>query len=203
MGPDFACSLDEEKGYTKMFTQLRRHAPLRSLRRSVAVSLAGVFLCALVSPVLAAVTLPAGTKVPMEFAQTVDSRTARKGDIVKLTVSDDVLVNGEKVIAKGAPATATVMDVNKPTLFAKKAEIKLDQLRVRTVDGRLLQLGHYTSGKRVEATAPAASTGGLILLGPIGLAAGAFIHGGHMLIKPGTHIDGQVLNDTAINVAAR
>jgi hypothetical protein len=47
-----------------------------------------------------------------------------------------------------------------------------------------------------------ASAGGLILLGPNGLAAGAFIKGGHMVIKPGTHIDGGVLNDTPINTAA-
>ena len=187
-----------------MFTELRRHTRLRTLHRHAAGAVLGVFLSALVSPVLAAaVTLPAGTKVPLEFAQTVDSRTAKKGDVVKLTVQDDVFVNGGKLIAKGAPATATVMDVSKPKMFGKKAEIKLDQLRVTTVDGRLLQLGHYDSGKRIDAKAPAASTGGLILLGPIGLAAGAFIHGGHMEIKPGTQIDGVVLNDTPINVAVR
>jgi hypothetical protein len=187
-----------------MFTVVLGHPRLRSLRRGIAGGLAGVFLSALVSPVLAAeITVPAGTKVPMEFAQTVDSGTAKKGDIVKLTVQQDVSVNSEKIIARGAPATATVMDVSKGKMFGQKAEIKLDQLRVRTVNGRLIQLGHYNSGKRVDAKGPGAATGGLILLGPIGLAAGAFIKGGHMVIKPGTQIDGVVLNDTPISVAAR
>jgi hypothetical protein len=187
-----------------MFTVLLRHRRLRSLRSGIAGGLAGVFLSVLVSPVLGAVVaLPAGTKVPMDFAQTVDSRTAKKGDVVKLTVKQDVLVNGGKVIARGAPASATVMDVDKAKMFGQKAKITLDQLRVRAADGRLLQLGHYDSGKRIDAKAPGAATGGLILLGPIGLAAGAFIKGGHMVIKPGTEIDGVVLNNTPIRVAPR
>ena len=187
-----------------MFTQPLRHRRLRSLRRWIASGLASVFLSALVSPVLAAeVTLPAGTRVPLEFAQSVDSRTAKKGDLVKLTVAQDVIVSGQKVIAQGAPATATVMDVSHGKAFGKKAEIKLDQLRVPAVDGRLIQLGHYDSGKRYsDPKAEGAAAGGLILLGPIGLAAGAFIKGGHMLIKPGTHIDGAILTAIPINTSA-
>jgi hypothetical protein len=170
----------------------------------MAVGLTGLLLSALVSPVLAAeATLAAGTKIPLEFAQSVDSRTAKKGDLVNLKVQQDVTVNGEKVIAQGAPATAHVMDVSKGKAFGEKAEVKLDQLRVRAVDGRLIQLGHYDSGKRfVDPKAGGAAAGGAILLGPIGLAAGAFFKGGHMHIKPGTHIDGDVMNDTPINAPA-
>src|SRR3954471_3099067 len=186
-----------------MFTELLQHRRLRSLRRGIAGGLAGILLSALVSPVLAAeITLPAGTKVPLEFAQTVASRTAKKGDVVKLTVADDVVVNGEKATAKGAPAAATVSDVSHGKAFGKKAEVKLENLRVTAADGRLIQLGHYDSGKRVDPKGPGAAAGGLILLGPIGLAAGAFIKGGHLVIKPGTHIDAEVLNDTPTNAPA-
>lgn len=186
-----------------MFTQTSRHRRLLSLRQGVACFLAGVFLFALVAPALAAgVTVPAGTKVPLEFAQRLDSRYARKGERVNLRAREDVTVNGEKVIARGARATARVMDVRKPKRFGQKAVIELYQVRVRGVDGRRIQLGQYSSGKRfVDPKAGGAAAGGLILLGPIGLAAGAFFKGGHLVINPGTSIVGVVQNDTTVRVA--
>ena len=186
-----------------MFTRRSPHR-LRSLRQGAAGFLAGVFLFALVSPALAAgVTVPAGTKVPLEFAQSLDSRQARPGDRVMLRVHEDVTVNGEKVIAHGARATARVKEVRKPKRFGQKAVIQLYQLRARAVDGRRIQLGQYTSGKRFGNTkAVGAEAGGLILLGPIGLAAGAFFKGGHLVIKPGTSIVGVVQHDTLVGVGA-
>jgi hypothetical protein len=188
-----------------MFTQTPRHRRLLSLRQGAAGFLAGVFLFALVAPARAAgVTVPAGTKVPLEFAQGLDSRYARKGQRVKLRAGEDVTVNGARVIARGAPATARVMEVRKPKRFGQKAVIQLYQVRVLAVDGRRIQLGQYTSGKRYGSTkAVGAEAGGLILLGPIGLAAGAFFKGGHRLIKPGTAIVGTVQNDTTIRTSFR
>jgi len=177
---------------------------LLSLPRSAAGLLAGVLLFAVVAPTLAAgVTIPEGTKVPLEFTQHVDSRHAHKGDLVTLRAKEDVIVNGEKVVAQGAPATARVMEVVQPKRFGKKAEIKLDNLRVRGADGHEIQLGQFTSGKRYgDSKAVGAEAGGLIVLGPIGLAAGAFFKGGHMDIKPGTAIDGVVENATTVSTVA-
>jgi hypothetical protein len=175
-----------------------------SLRRGAAGFLAGVFLLALATPVLAAgVAVPAGTKVQLEFTQSLDSRRAHKGDRVNLRVQEDVMVNGEKVIARGARATARVMDVRKPKRFGQKALIKLYQVRVRGVDGRRIQLGQYSSGKRFsDPKAGGAAAGGLILLGPIGLAGGAFFKGKHVVIKSGTAIVGAVQNNTTVRVGA-
>jgi hypothetical protein len=185
-----------------MFTQTpHRH---RLLSRGAADLLAGVFLFALVAPTLAAgASVPAGTKVSLGFTQQLDSRHARKGDLVHLRAQEDVTVNGEKVIARGASVTARVMDVQKPKRFGQKAVIKLDQVRVRGVDGRQIQLGQYTSGKRFgDPKAGGAAAGGLIVLGPIGLAAGAFFKGGHLVIKPGTTVVGAVEHDTTVRVGA-
>jgi hypothetical protein len=188
-----------------MFTQTVRHHRRRlSPRQGAAGFLTSVFLFALVAPALAAgITVPAGTKVPLKFAQSLDSRYARKGERVKLRAAEDVTVNGERVIARGASATAVVMDVQKPKQFGKKAVIKLYQVRVRAVDGSRIQLGQYNSGKRYGDTeAVGAEAGGLIVLGPIGLAAGAFFKGGHLAIKSGTVIVGVVENATPVRVGA-
>jgi hypothetical protein len=188
-----------------MFTRRSpHHRRLQSVRQGVAGFLAGVFLFALVAPALAAaVTLPAGTTVPLEFAQGLDSRYAQKGDRVNLHVREDVIVNGEMVIAKDAPATARVKEVVKPKPFGQKAMVKLYQVRVRAVDGSRIQVGQYDSGKRLgNSSAIGAEAGGLILLGPIGLAAGAFLKGGHLAIKPGAAIVGAVQHDTVVRVGA-
>lgn len=187
-----------------MFTQTPHGHRLPSLPRGAAGLLAGGFLFALMAPTLAAgATVPAGTKVPLEFTQHLDSRHAHKGDLVNLRAQEDVTVNGEKIIARGASATARVMDVQKPKRFGKKAVIKLDQLRVRGANGGQIQLGQFTSGKRYgNSKAVGAEAGGLIVLGPIGLAAGAFFKGGHLDIKPGTAIIGVVENDTTVSAGA-
>ena len=187
-----------------MFTQIpsRRHSGLPLPRRAAGL-LAGVLLFAIVAPPLAAsVTVPEGTKVSLEFTQKLDSRHASKGDRVSLRAQEDVIVNGEKVIARGAPATATVMEVVKPKSFGKKASIKLNNLRVRGMDGNQIQLSQYTSGKRyADAKAVGAGAGGLIVLGPIGLAAGAFFKGGHLEIKPGTTIAAAVQHNITVSAA--
>lgn len=59
--------------------------------------------------------IPDGTPVYLRFAQPVKGVVAspkhpvKKGAIVRLVVRDDVRVNGKVVIAKGAPARATVV----------------------------------------------------------------------------------------------
>jgi hypothetical protein len=188
-----------------MFTQAVRRHRLSSTRRGAARILTGIVLFALVAPEVAAgPNLPAGTKVPLQFAQRLDSRHARKGDLVNLRVRQDVIVDGRTVIARGARATARVLDVRKPRPFGRKAQIKLDLVGVRAADGREVPLGQYNSGRRfTDPKAQGAAAGGLILLGPIGLAAGAFVKGNHLVINPGTAIDGTVRNDTTVNVGGR
>lgn len=167
--------------------------------------LAGLFLSALATPAMAAgVTVPAGTRVPLEFAQRLDSRHGREGQVVNLRARQDIWVNGEKVIARGARATARVLRIRKPRPFGRKAEIKLDLVGVRAVDGHDVPLGQYRSGERYgNPAAGGAAAGGLILLGPIGLAAGAFVKGNQLVINPGTAITGAVRNDTPVTVGGR
>jgi hypothetical protein len=187
-----------------MLTQTPPHRRrLLSLRQGAAGFLAGAFFFALVAPA-AAVTLPAGTKVPLEFAQGLDSRYAQAGDRVKLRAREDVRANGVTVIARGARATARVKEVVKPKRFGRKAMIKIYQMRVRAVDGSRIQVGQYNSGERPGNTkAVGAEAGGLILLGPIGLAAGYFFKGGHLVIKPGANIVCAVLHNTAVRAGGR
>jgi len=135
-----------------------------------------------------------GLTVPLEFCDTVDSRTAHKGDVVELKVVDDVQVDGRLRFRKDAAASGIIEAVHKPERFGKKAEIKMRLDWVRDVNGDQVPLSSYNSGKRFEPGAGGASLGGALLLGPIGLLGGALIKGGHLVIKKGTRIQGRVLD---------
>ncbi|HYL83066.1 MAG TPA: SH3 domain-containing protein [Candidatus Angelobacter sp.] len=55
-------------------------------------------------------TLPNGTPVHLKLGKTLSSETARVGDVVDLTVEEDVLVDGVCVIATGSSAVGIVTE---------------------------------------------------------------------------------------------
>src|SRR5688500_18850796 len=69
-------------------------------------------LTSFATPVRAA-NVPVGTKVLVRLEEKVSSATYKKGDILNMRVAADVAVDGKKVIAAEAPATAVVMNASK------------------------------------------------------------------------------------------
>jgi hypothetical protein len=170
----------------------------RGIGRLAAGVLAGCLLLALAAPVLADIRVPKGTRVRLEFAESLDSHVAKKGDIVRLRALQDVFVGGERVIARGARSTGQITSVRKPRRFGRRAEITIDLTGVRAVDGREIPLERYRTGDRYTAGGAAAASGGLIVLGPIGAAAGAFVKGKHIKVEAGTAIDAAVAADVNV-----
>jgi hypothetical protein len=58
----------------------------------------------------AAIDLPAGTLIPVRLDEDLGSKISQTGDTFRATVADDVLVNGQVVIARGARAEGAVID---------------------------------------------------------------------------------------------
>ena len=104
------------------------------------------------------VALPAlGIEVPVRDGQTVKVKlrnvlttdNCRKNDRVSFEVTEDVLINGHVVIAKGAPATGKVDDIKgayKPR--AKDAEVVFHFMTVQAVDGKELPLRYHPEKPR-------------------------------------------------------
>lgn len=136
------------------------------------------------------------TTIPLEFCDSLDSRTAKKGDVVALKVVDDVTIDGKLRFRKDADASGIVEGVEKPGRFGKRAQIKLRLDWAKDVNGQEVALASYTTGHRFEPGAAGAGLGGALLLGPIGLLGGALIKGGHLVIKKGTRIQGRVLAES-------
>lgn len=160
--------------------------------RSMVVAFMVAALAAFAVPVQASeIDVPAGTAVPLKFLEALDSATVKEGTPVKFEVAADVLIQRSVVFHRGAPAQGVVTDVSQPGIFGKNARVHIAYIQATASDGRPVRLSPIDvtpdSIKQVTDVGAAAgsSVAGAILLGPIGLAAGALIHGGNVSVPAG------------------
>lgn len=159
--------------------RITRHLTLLTLSLAVVTTLA--------LPALAdEVTVPKGTDIVLAFDQSLSDGTAKDGDKVTLHVDQDVRVDGKAVIKEGTPAHGTIMAVKKRARFGVNARIQMLIKPIKTVDGKHVVVGYKTkSASNGKTAGAAASVGGAVLLGPVGLVGGYFIVGKHVNLKPG------------------
>ncbi len=112
--------------------------------RTIAIFLAA----ALVLPVLAQAggTVPEGTKISVVTDQAVSSKTAKIGQTITGTVSQDVTSGGKVVIPKGSAAKLTVSSVQASGRLSTPAKLYL-RLRTVTVGGKTYTLATSSAGR--------------------------------------------------------
>jgi len=136
-------------------------------------------------------SLPEGTEVNLRFDDALSSGSAKAGDRVHLHVSRDVIVKGRMEIPAGTLVKGTIAAVSKHDRFGKHARLRiaLDPVLVRGVEVSLEPRGKgkELAGSRTDEAA-AASGGGLLALGPLGLAAGYFVVGHSVQVMPGDRL---------------
>jgi len=142
---------------------------------------------------LHAVTIPAGTEIRLRMKKDLSSQTATKGDTIPMVVADDLFINGNiLVMTKGGIVTAEVKNVRRGGRFGRTGYVNLDVRNIESMDASLLSIKIEDAGskfdKRKIGMAAGASTLGYLVLGPIGLAGGAFIKGGEVEVPAGTEI---------------
>jgi hypothetical protein len=137
------------------------------------------------------VTVPAATPVPLSFSTRLDSAAVREGEAVTFTVASDVVADRHIVIRKGAHAQGLVVSVTPPGIFGRNARVHIAFVQTVAVDGLPVKLAPVDvtpsnlRDTRDTAGAAGASVAGLILLGPVGVAAGALVRGGHVTVPAG------------------
>lgn len=177
--------------------QLTRTLPLLKLALPLGAALA------LALPAFAEkVTVPKGTDIVLDFDMAMKDTTAKDGDKVTLHVDQDVQVDGKTVIKEGTKVYGKITAVKKRARFGVNARIQMLLDPIETVDGKRVVVGYKTksasNGK--TAGAAAASAGGALVLGPVGLVGGYFIVGKHVDVKPGDKTTVNVDKDTVVNV---
>ena len=87
------------------------------------------------APAQAAVDIPAGTRLQVSLNQELGSKISQPGESFSATVTDDVVVNGTRVIAHGARAEGKVIDAKPLGHFKGGARLALRLQQVRTTAG--------------------------------------------------------------------
>jgi len=176
--------------------------------RIVAATLVLLMVCAVAVAAATAkktIVVPQGTQVMLVFDQPVNSETAKVGDRIRFRVRDNVSAGSQLIIRKGAKVTGTISTVKQRKIYGINAKIRIAPDPVRSVQGVPITIEprtKSTSGKKAGQAA-AATAGGAIVAGPVGLVGGAFIHGKQVHIKAGDVLDTQVAKDTTVMVASK
>ncbi len=144
-----------------------------------------------------------GTNVPLQFVQAVSSKTIKVGDPVKFRVARDVVVDRNTILKRGQTVTGVVSKVDKRKRYGINAQLRIALNPVKTSGGMLKleprQKGAIVGGKK-SAEAGAATAGGALVLGPIGLVGGYFVVGKEVNIKPGDPLETEVSESTTLRM---
>lgn len=147
-------------------------------------------------------TLMDGTPVTMRLSETISSADAHVGQTVPFEVTEDVVVQGVTVIAKGAPAIATVTTAEPKKRMGRGGKLDVNIDSVRLIDGTKVQL---TATKNTKGGGHVgAMTGAMVATGIVFFPAAPlflFMHGKDITIPKGTPITSFVQGDTKLDMA--
>ncbi len=132
-------------------------------------------------PPPAMIELPARTEIRVRLDQDLGSKISQTGDTFRATVADNVVVNGQTVIPRGARAEGTVVDAKPLGKFKGGAELSLRLERVHTKWGsypvatRTVERAEKGKGKRSAGFIGGGAGLGAIIGGIAGGGRGAAI----------------------------
>lgn len=176
--------------------------------KMIAVAAVMLFAAGLfAAPVAQRITVPQGTPVDLIFDQGLDSKTTKVGQAVRLHVRDDVMVGNRTIIRSGAPVTGVITNVKKRQRYGVNAQMMIALNPVRSAYGQGIPLSPRTKGNRIggrkSGQAAGATAGGAIVLGPVGLLGGYFVHGKRVVIHPGDPLATEVSSTVVLRERAR
>lgn len=141
--------------------------------------------------------LRTGTEVPLRLSEqlTTKNKAVRVGQRFRMTVAEDIKVDGQTVIPVGSPAVGEITDVRNKGMWGKSGHIGAQILYVQ-VNGRQIRLSGTFDDKGVTGTAGVVAA---IALVPI---AGFFTTGTSANIPSGGAVKGFVDEDVPLSFAA-
>jgi len=147
------------------------------------------------------VSLPKDNVIKITFIDQLTTKQNRAGDIVNFKAADNLYVNDVLVLPKGARGTGTIKKVVQPGIFGKDGRIDIEFTSITGADGTQIPVtvGELSKQKATSvAGAGAATIGGLVILGPVGLVGGAFVKGASVTIPAGSNTYVQTAKDITL-----
>lgn len=142
--------------------------------------------------------VPANTLVKIALVTPVNAKNLKVGDTIQYQVAEDVLIDGNLIFAKGEPGEGTVTKVRQARNFGRDAEVNIEFEKTKAIDGTYVTTFVGEEAKKEMkslAMAAGASLVGMVLLGPIGVITGVFVHGKNIDLPEGTEVYIQTKSD--------
>jgi hypothetical protein len=135
-------------------------------------------------PTGTSVVIPDGTEVKVITIEEVSGKHSVEGDQLNFKVAEDVVVNGNKVIAKDTIVKATVTAAKKPGFAGTSGKLSIRLDSTKTIDGQDVRLRASKAGNGGTNTGTTVAM--VVFLGPIGLLK----HGKDAKLPAGTALSG-------------
>ena len=159
------------------------------------------------------VLLPGNTVMKFRFMDELSPAKSKKGDYVRLELTNDVIVNNYLVAPAGSLLLTEVREVKRPRMFGIPGEVRLsfNELKPLGPQKPPVSVGKASenaikearkAGDRGEGAvigAGAMSIAGAALLGPVGLVSGVFIRGNSIKIPAGSVTFVQTSGDIVVS----
>lgn len=129
---------------------------------------------------VARTTVVKDTLVKIKIVSPLNTKTSRPGDVVVYQAAEDVYSGGQLVIARGAQGFGKVTKVEPAKNFGRDAQLEISFDAIDGIDGTSIDtiLGDKAKEETKSlAKAAGATVAGMVILGPIGVVGGAFVHG--------------------------
>jgi len=146
--------------------------------------------------------LPKGTLVKIELLTELNSERSRPNDPVSYRVAEDVRVDNAIVIPRGTVGQGHVVSVDTAGRLGQDGLVRVDFGRVAAMDSKNVPIQvaeRATEQNKSLELAAGASLAGVVLLGPIGLAAGYFVRGRSHVVPIGTTFYAETASDVKVN----
>lgn len=148
------------------------------------------------APVAPCCRLPAGTPVQLQVLDTVNSRTATRGDRVRIRLSAPLAVGDAVVLPAGLDGEAEVIHAERSRGGGKPGELLLAARFLALPGGERVTLKAMTLGGSGKDNG-AGAMGVAIVAGPFGM----LVRGGELEIAPGTPAQAKLATELAVPAA--
>ena len=131
----------------------------------------------------------------------INAKNLKVGDTIEYQVADDVFVGDVLVFTKGSRGEGTVTKVKQAKNFGRNAAVDVDFKNTKALDGTYVTTFIGEEAKKEMqhlAMAAGASLAGIAVLGPLGVVAGAFVHGKNVDLPAGTELYIQTQSETTV-----
>ena len=147
------------------------------------------------------VNVPKNTLIKIALTKEINAKNIVVGDTVPYKVTEDVMVGDVLVFAAGSEGTGTVKKVKQAKNFGRNAELEIEFGNTKSIDGKFVKTfvgDEAKANMKHLAYAAGASLAGILVLGPVAVVTGAFVHGKNIDLPAGSAATIQTFAPTKI-----